>query len=381
MPKADTSVKWFHSDMLNAPICRGEAGALIEVLDACLINGFSTRTPDSITVADGVATVALSAGNPYEKHAVIKIAGASIADLNDEWRVASATAAALTFACPGVADGTASGASLVRAPAGWGKPFSDTNIAVYQSNDTESTQLYLRANDSSTRYPEVRGYENMTGPSAGTGDFPLLSAITAANWLWPKSDTASSAARSWVIIADGLFMWVLIKASGTAGQGRLMHHFGDIATFVPGDAYHCTMTALRGTTTVNGANSIGASGGSSGTTSSRFYARGVGQTGSASQHGAYFASPGTWHGTQAVSGSVDGQLHIPGPVFASAVNVADGHIRGIMPGAVATMERPTYSDLTVVEHGARVFLAVVASAVANNIGESCVLFDILGPWR
>ena len=109
MSKANTEVKWFHSDMLDAPVLRGQAGALIELLDACLINGFSTRTPDSITVTSGVATVALSAGNPYEKHAVIKITGASVAALNDEWRIDTTAASSLTFLCPGVPDGAARG--------------------------------------------------------------------------------------------------------------------------------------------------------------------------------------------------------------------------------------------------------------------------------
>lgn len=380
MSKANTEVKWFHSGMLNAPVCRGEAGALIEVLDACLINGFSTRTPDSITVADGVATVALSGGNPYEKHAVIKITGASIADLNDEWRIATATSTALTFLCPDVADGTASGASVIRAPAGWAKPFDDTHVAVYQSNDHESTQLYLRVNDADARYPQVRGYENMTGPSTGTGDFPLLSAVTAANWTWPKSSTASTAARQWVVIADDSFMWVLIHASASASDGKLMHHFGDIKKFLSTDGYHCTITALWNSTTLNGANHAGAQMAPNASNFFRYYARAVSQMGGPQQHGCYSAPNSLWCGAVPISGSVDGRLHIPGPVLASANNLASGHVRVIIPGAVATIERPNYADLTVVEHESRVLLAVVAT-VSVGTDEAVVMFDILGPWR
>ncbi|MCK2086731.1 hypothetical protein MXC99_00795 [Thauera aromatica] len=170
--KADTSVKWFHSGMADAPVLRGQAGALIELLDACLINGFSTRSPDSVVVAGGVATVSISAGNPYDKHAVIAISGASEAALNAEWRIDTSAATSFTFLCPGVADGTVTGAALKRAGAGWSKPFADTNVAVYQSLDPASTQLYLRVNDADARYTRVRGYEQMTDANTGTGLFP-----------------------------------------------------------------------------------------------------------------------------------------------------------------------------------------------------------------
>lgn len=123
MAKADTSVKWFHSEMPDAPVLSGQVGKLIELLDACLINGFSVRTPDSIVVSEGVATVSISAGNPYEKHAVVAISGASDAALNSEWRIDSSGGSSFTFLCPGVTNGTVTGASVKRAAAGWGTPF------------------------------------------------------------------------------------------------------------------------------------------------------------------------------------------------------------------------------------------------------------------
>ena len=166
MAKADTSVKWFHSGMIDAPVLSGQAGKLIELLDACLINGFSTRTPDSIVVAGGVATVSIGAGNPYEQHAVVEISGANNAALNAEWRIDTASASSFTFLCPGVLDGTVAGSVVKRAGAGWGKPFSGANIAAYQSVDPASTQLYLRVNDNDARFSRVRGYENMVDETA-----------------------------------------------------------------------------------------------------------------------------------------------------------------------------------------------------------------------
>ncbi|ENO76599.1 hypothetical protein B447_17686, partial [Thauera sp. 27] len=92
--KLDTQVKWFHSAQPDAPVLNGQAGSLINVLDACLLNGYSVRTPDSVVVSGGVATVGISAGNPYEKHAVVEISGASDSALNGQWRIVSGNRAA-----------------------------------------------------------------------------------------------------------------------------------------------------------------------------------------------------------------------------------------------------------------------------------------------
>ncbi|MDX9717249.1 MAG: hypothetical protein RBT67_07740 [Thauera sp.] len=382
--KADTSVKFFHHAMPDAPVCSGTAGALIQLLDACLIDGFSVRTPDSVVVSDGVATVSISAGNPYEKHAVVAISGASVSALNAEWKIASADATAFTFACPGVPDGAVTGASAKRAGAGWAKPFSGENLAAYQSQDPTGTQLYLRINDTDARYSQARGYENMTDAAAGSGDFPQLSLISAANFTWPKSDAANSTARDWAIIADGAFMWVLIKAISTTGGGKLMHHFGDIVAFDPLDKYGCTITALRATAQLTGANHAGAGKIGNTTGYGRFYARGVSQLGAAVQHGCEFASNARWSGELAAAPLLSDKIHIAGPVFALAAGAAGTTARGRMPGAVCTIDAPTFADLTVVEQGDRAFLAVESSATAGTTAPNSIgicLFDIKGPWR
>lgn len=380
MPKADTSVKWFHSGMANSPVCRGESGALVELLDACLVNGFSTRTPDSIVVADGVATVTIGAGNPYEKHAVIKIASASDAELNADWRLATSGASSFTFSCPGVADGTITGASIIRAPAGWVKPFADTNIGVYQSADTASTQLYLRVNDANARYTRVRGYENMTDASTGTGLFPTIAQRAETAMTWPKSNEASSAARAWTLIADGSFVWLLVYASSNELHAKLMHHFGDINSFVPGDQYHCTLCAVGGASDVGGAGHQGA-GSSNSSSVPRTYARGVSQTGTAvTSFITFFCSSGTlWSGGPSAPG-FDGNIRVGGPVFASADGV-NSHVRGIMPGAVSSVESPSFSDNEIVEAGGRVFLAARCNTEFNTTGVGVALFDVVGPWR
>lgn len=381
--KADTSVKWFHSEMADAPVLSGQAGKLIELLDACLINGFSVRTPDNIVVADGVATVSIGAGNPYEKHAVVVISGASSAALNAEWRIATSSATSFTFTCPGVASGAVTGASVKRAGAGWGKPFSDTNVAVYQSLDPNSTQLYLRVNDTNARYTRVRGYEQMTDANVGTGLFPTLAQQSETLCTWLKSTTANTTARSWALVSDGSFFWFLPR--GSSSEGAALQHFGDIRTFVTGDRYHATIVGHAiASPTSNGHEHPCATMGDTGRF--RYIARGVSQAGSsATFNGNTLGVTGTnfnAYGGPSAYGA-HGSPIIGGPVFVQPSTALNSDIRGILPGVRAAIYVETLPNVEVIEVQSEVFLKTSAASAGVNPGgvTGVAFFDIKGPWR
>lgn len=372
--KADTSVKWFHSGMADAPVLSASAaGSLIALLDACLLNGFGVRTPDSIVVADGVATVSIGAGNPYEKHTVIAISGASNALMNGEWKVATSSASSFTFACPGVADGAVTGASVKRAPAGWDKPFSSGNVAAYRANDPNSTQLYLQVDDTATNYSSVRGYEQMTSATTGTGQFPTTAQFSTTRW--PRSGD-----NTWTVIADGSFLWVLLK--GTSNP--LLNNFGDIDTFMPNDRYHC-LISMVGSTAVNGTGHCGAYA-SPASSIPRTIARSATQNGGAIpvSHLSFFSTGTTWdsRGSAAATATLDGNLRIGGKVLVHDGPSSAVAPRGFLPGAVSTLNPATHlASNEVIEAGSDVFLAVTCNTAYSAVGEGVALFDIKGPWR
>lgn len=394
MPKADTSVKWFHSGMTNAPVCRGEVGALIEVLDACLLDGFSTRTPDSVVVSGGVATVTIDAGNPYEKHSVIKITGSSISDLNDEWRLASSTGTVFTFACPDVADGTATGASIVRAPAGWSKPFSDTNIAAYQSADTESTQLYLRVDDTLAQVAAVRGYENMTGVSTGTGPFPTVAQQALTNFYWHKSSAANTTARRWLVVADGSFFY-FYNTGATSGINQPNGwFFGDVVSLMGGDSYNCVISG-NPFTAATSANAPMPS-----TITGPFVvlqpspciylARQSNQTSlspavalTGQRH--YTIGGEVILGANSIVAPVGAATLLRAPMFVldSTSSISHGSIRGIAPGLIEPMSY-AFADATFVPFdGGGMFSgrAIIGLSVRSSNPMGCFALDVSGPWR
>lgn len=378
-----SDVRYFHSGMADAPVLSGTAGALIAVIDACR-NGFCVRALDSLTVTDGVATAVLSAGNPYEFPAVINITGAAVPALNADWRIKTSAADRFTFDCPGVPDGAVGGTIVVKRSGmgGWTKPFSDGNVAVYQSAAPTSTQLYLRVDDADARYTRVRGYEHMTSASAGTGPFP-----TAAQWAvgvtWLKSTTADATPRGWSVFADGSIFYVYLA---TAGETRpSVVAFGDLVSARNADSYHCI---IAGDAQTASPTSPGVAAGfiTSNALGGCYIARLADQTTQSSLFArdsirvrAGFSGYGSVIGRSA--GSFD--LTALRAVFANDGNDVSDRIRGIVPGLYEPLG-PYFEGITpAIFDGAGAYAgrAYAGLRVATASGTGAVAFDLTGPWR
>ncbi len=239
----NTTVKFFTSRMPGAPVLTGQAGSLVAVLDACLKEGFGARPLTELTVAGGVATAKFATGGVPLVNSVVLVAGSSIAALNGEQRVVTASAGQVTFATA-AANGTATGSITMRiAPSGWLKPFSDTNIGVYQSADPMSTKCLLRVDDTTVDVARVRGYENMSDANTGDGMFPGVSYLPDAV-VWPKVYPGTSGAAGWTIVTDGRMCYFHAEcfqsqspSYGGYNVGAL-RGFGDLISARPGgDAY------------------------------------------------------------------------------------------------------------------------------------------------
>src|SRR5262245_26448894 len=88
--------------------------------------------------------------------------------------------------------------------AGWSKPFTGTNAAVFRMGG--GNQFYLDVNDNGPgagtgQEARVRGYETMTAVATGTGPFPTVAQL-AAGIIVRKSAALSGTTRAWVMVAD-----------------------------------------------------------------------------------------------------------------------------------------------------------------------------------
>lgn len=242
------AVKRYTSLMTSAPSLTGQVGTLVALLDACLVNGFNTKSVTSAVQTAGVATVTATA-HGYNVNDVVAISGANEAAWNDEFRVLTAATNSFTFAIPSGTTSPATGTLSAKiAPLGWTKPFSGTNKAAYLPQ-IAYCQNYLRVLDDSTtptsangRWAKVRGYETMSDVDTGTGLFPTTAQVTNALSVL-KSSSSDATARHWWLVGDGgIFYCGTFWHSGylTAASGYL---FGDIASLRAGDAYSTMLCA------------------------------------------------------------------------------------------------------------------------------------------
>lgn len=237
----DTSVKIYQSTDTGMPSITGLAGGILSALDL-LVYGSSTLTVSTLVVYNDVATVTVSAGHGLTMIGtigpVVTIAGATPAGLNGEWRLASIpNSTTCTFATSGIPNQTATGTITVkRAGAGWTKPYSGTNKAVYQN---AGTGFCLRVDDSATGAAKVRGYESMTDVDTGVDPFPTVAQMASLYWM--KSTVADGTARPWWIAADDKAFWLFVANNPSYPSSYGVFYFGDYNRIYPVDAYACAI--------------------------------------------------------------------------------------------------------------------------------------------
>lgn len=396
----DTSVKFFHSGMASAPTINGVAGSLVAALDACLVNGWGSKTLTSLIVAGGIATATFTGGaGPWEQDAVVEIAGVTggLTALNGEQRVLSATNTTLTFATA-ASDGTAAGTITVKlAPAGWEKRFAATNKGVYRSLDGASTLCNMRVDDSATLTANIIGYETMSDFDTGTGRFPTIAQSSTGNYV-RKSSAASATANSWVIVADARTVYICVATHFNSAATYYNHNvacFGDLVSDKSPDPFAC-LYSFFGTSLTSRNGHMGDTEDNFSDTSFSYVARDFSGLGSAVSVSKLTNNIRT----NARSGHSDYGSPYPNPVnnglFMSPLGLYQGTTtnyfrRGIAPGIyhVPQYTRASFTNLNRVPgvgaFSGKRFLVVTSGSVEvpmpNLTAGGIVLFDVSSAWR
>lgn len=375
----DCNVKFFDSTMSGAPSLSGTAGSLINVLDACLVNGFGSVTLTSLTVAGNIATGTVSGGHGFAMIVgvnnatpgvgpVITISGATPTALNGEWRLASVpNSTTFTFVTSGLADQVATGTiSAKRAPANWIKRFGGTNKAAY-AREAPATTMLLRIDDTPAQYPTLIMYESMTSVDAGAGAAPTSGSLYSA-----KSTVASATARQWRVVVDGHAVYFFAQPDGSNWSSAVF--FGDICNYKSGDQYHCALIANLNANTASYLSQL------AGNTSGALLARAASQVGAAIALGRH---------SHSCSGSMIGSAGNPYPGIDGAVHCcpieaweigAINAARGLMPGMYNALHNAQPPDGTLVNSIPQLIEhQILAISVSNNSFRG--LIDISGPWR
>lgn len=113
-----------------------------------------------------------------------------------------------------------------KAPLEWIRVFSDGHKRVYR-NDTlvGASGYYIRFDDSDATSCSVSAYETMTDVDTGTNVF----SPTATTW--PKSATANTVARNWIIVGNERCVYFFVDSGGSVYSRNTGWFFGDFNAF------------------------------------------------------------------------------------------------------------------------------------------------------
>lgn len=375
---------WYDSTEAGAPTLNNVAGSMLEVLRACLVNGFGAKTVTSISVSAGVATATSAAHGFTDKFGkLVLIAGASEPLLNGRKQPLSVSTNSFTFAAPGVADGTYTGTmNARRAPLGWAEAYSGTNKAIFARTAPEASSQMLRVVDNAAAPTDARAMcvETATDVDTFTGVSPAP--ISGGFYWWKGANT--TAAKRWILVGDDRIIHFFTDLSGSGHYRPFL--FGDVNSFKAGDGYP---TLIAGEATAGtGAGSSGWTGdavrllGQSAFNNDLTIARAHTQIGSSVSCAVYVVGSG-------VIGNVPGMTY-PGPisngcVISQPIYVAEDiggsqvDIRGLMPGAAQPLTSRPFAERQVVDGligTDRKFLAV--PLISSSGGQ--LLVDLTGPW-
>lgn len=381
-----TAVKFLHSDMVGAPTITPTAGTLINVLDACLVNGFGTGNVDSVVVAGGIATVTRSAGHPMEIDCIAEIAGATPAGLNGQKRVLSVpTIYTYTFDATGISDQTATGAITHKlAPLGWVKQYSATNLAAYKSSNVAATGSLLRVDDTDVLNARVVGYESMTGISDNlVGPFPTAAQVSGGAYI-TKSNNTSMLNKSWIVVGDDRAFYVWIQYGSTASLCH-SYFFGDTINKKSPDPYSASLIAPTGVANNNPTFTVARQTASSNGT--QWMPRGVTGLGASQALRRNAVTPVDFNGSASYSGAAGLAYPNPGDNGLYLVPIA------LIDTSAGTCYRADMPGLYFVPQivGTGVFtnrerltgIPSLPGRVVRNIAETSgpLFVDVTGPWR
>lgn len=294
---ASTDIKFYVHTNNNAPQLQNAYGSMINVLDACLINGINIGTVSSLTTSGTIVTALFSSAHNLMQYQVIKITGANQPEFNGEHRVLTIpNAQSITFelaAAPSTATATGTiTASLP--PLGWEKPFSSSNPqgggkAAYRSTNLFlPSRPFLRVVDeldpaytaTYAKYAKVGMVEDMVDINTMFNQAPYDPSSPDKNWIgtgsgssavngWARwyyasaqeffntqadSLTATTGNRNWIVVGSESCFYILPTAI-PMNSDHICYGFGEFKSLIDVDASNNFLSAsLSNNQAFNGFN-------------------------------------------------------------------------------------------------------------------------------
>jgi hypothetical protein len=396
------AIKVFTSAQLGAPVLTGQAGSLITLLDAVLVNGFGSANLSGISRSGTTATATSVTPHGFATGDSAVIANATQPEYNGEFVVNVLTTTTFTYQVTGTPASPATTATTMtssRAPANYDKAFAGTNKAAYRSRDTSGSRPYLQIIDDGTttgaaREAKTRGYLTMSDVDTGSEPFPTVAQY--ANGLKTyKSTSVDATPRQWTLFTDGKTFYFMASMDGTSTTKLITGGyiwwlgFGDIFSNRPGDlwtaflgACHAENQQVSGT---SGANHNGMTVSVNRTTvptsASCYIVRGFWGTAGAAIMGHLGHG---WDANAIGSIGTTPYPHIPdnGFLMVPLQSVQGGVYRGRTPGLFEPIQGRCLNPYDVIENVAgypgRKFMAMWGQSMQSTNTTGMIMVDITG---
>lgn len=263
-----TDIKYYVYTNKGATPLSNTWGALISVLDSCLVTGYSSQTVSLKEITGNVLKLTYPDDHKYLAGQVIKISGANQTEYNREFRISivpSSTTIHIDITPELAAKGISGTLSTVLPSLGWTSEFSEPGKRAYRNADTtDSSRPYLRVvdeldplwNSSYAKYAKVGVVDSMTDANTIVGvQTPFDASNPDKNWKatgpsgtqnvvngWAKwyysrindvyvlnyydSEGTTDANKRWVVIGNK--DWIYILPSQIVSQYCNVYFYGKI---------------------------------------------------------------------------------------------------------------------------------------------------------
>lgn len=145
-----TKTKWHWFELANAPSLTNNHGSLVNLLDACLVNGYNQQAIITSSLDESyLLTINLNEGHNFRSAQVVCIENANDSAFNRDFRIKSHTTSSITIQL----DETFSGKSLTglatvkAAPCGWEIVYTSGFKRGYKQLSEQSDGLIFYVND------------------------------------------------------------------------------------------------------------------------------------------------------------------------------------------------------------------------------------------
>lgn len=228
-------VQVFKSTDTGAPTFPAQAGSMIGLLDACLVNGYNLKT--IIIASAGLLATATDNAHGRLTGEWLTIAGATQAGYNGVFKITVIDANTYTYTLAASQTSPATGTiTAKKAPAGgtpWTTAFTSANDKAYRS--PSPTQHYLRCTDTGGYFYTFLGYSTMSSLTVGTD-------VIISGTQTYKYSSNSATPLHWVVVTNGVFVivchsYTLFSLAINTAQFRVSY-FGDFISANPADLYN-----------------------------------------------------------------------------------------------------------------------------------------------